>query len=110
MSLRKRLRTRRGGGGGCVGRGRLWSPVQPLGCPWRIDLSLIPMAGDHKGPLPAQPHPRPYGSSVAFSLLAPIFPSLDASWTGASPAVHIIDDERVTIVIAPALYASTLDA
>jgi hypothetical protein len=43
---------------------------------WRGAKSTY--AGDHKGPHPTPHHSRPYGSSVAFSLLPPIFAWGDA--------------------------------
>jgi hypothetical protein len=64
--------------------GRLRRPYGKLG---GFSTSLIPSAGDHKGPHPSPHHSRPYGSSVAFLLLPPILPSLDASWAGLATAL-----------------------
>jgi hypothetical protein len=55
-----------------VARGWGWDRVPARGEPGEQD------AGDHKGPLPSPHHPRPYGSSVAFSLLPSLFASVDA--------------------------------
>ena len=42
----------------------LWSPARPWVAPCRITPSLLPSAGDHKGPLPAPHLPRPYGGFI----------------------------------------------
>jgi hypothetical protein len=46
----------------------------------RYGRQASPHAGDHKGPRLTPHHSRPYGYSVAFSLLPPLFASVDGYW------------------------------
>jgi hypothetical protein len=76
-----------------VGAGEVWSGVGTLvvaraGEERRVDLHGNPKAtrATTRVPTPHPHHSRPYGSSVAFSLLPPLFASVEAYWATARVA------------------------
>ena len=50
----------------------LWSPARPWVAPCRITPSLLPSAGDHKGPHSAPHLSRPYGYRRHLSASSPL--------------------------------------